>query len=56
MSYILNCRPLKDQLDIPFILTTIFSSSNYIIVALRVKPKLTIDEEKKKHFKWSYSL
>lgn len=46
MSYILNYRPLRDQLEILFILTTIFSSSNYIIVALGMKPKIAIDEEK----------
>lgn len=46
MSYILNYRPLGDQLEIPFILTTIFSNSNYIIISLAVKPKLAIDEEK----------
>lgn len=51
MSYILNYRPLGDQLEIPFILTTIFSNSNYIIVSLTVKPKLAIDEEQRKHFR-----
>lgn len=51
MSYILNYRRLGDQLEIPFILTIIFSSSNYIMVVLGVKPKLAIDEEKREHFR-----
>lgn len=50
MSYILNSRQLSDQLEKLFILTTVFRSSNYIIVSLGVKPKVAIDEEKRKHF------